>query len=659
MAPRRLLCAAMAGRQRVVVDAAARQREQRGRGGCPTADVPRLGTALRRMATAGDHPAAAALLESCGASMVNDAAEDGSTALHNAVRAGATEVAELLLGRGADLGAVNAWQRRPLQIAVMARQSQTAKLLLERLADVAAQDVVGGSALHNAVSGANTELTALLLQHGAPTSATDLNGATALHVAASCWHSQSSRSAGAACVPSIRLLLSRRASVTAVDHYGRTPLHDASESSSLEATRLLLHAGADAGAASRTGLTPAKIAVEQVVQHYSGYLAQAGEQKLLSIRKLLRQLQGKLERGGGAEDGPALTEAQAHNGLAWVLGAPHLPFDFRAYLESNGVGDAVMVAQLLLGQSRATPQAQIVRWMLRSLPSRVGEDGVGQCRRVGVANLTEEAVTQWVVPTIITRTLEQWDDSRLERWSREGLLAAYGKETLGAQALKLKGSGASLAALFGPTHGVSLGRILGLPSDVQPSNLFGSPPHESALASLLPVAARGLPNASSDDSLPLALHRIAASFPILGRETALSLGVHRQWNDVHRHATAVFTQVAGRKGWALWPPLWPRSALAQAHLTQESVDETSRDTLCGLFSPTSLRSTADAPSSALLRHKGALLCELEPGEMLFIPSLGQRHGGGWWHGTCNLDAWSAGFTTFHTPAPAVWSPLQG
>lgn len=647
----------MAARQRVVVDAAARQREQRGRGGCPTADVPRLGTALRRMATAGDHPAAAALLESCGANMVNDAAEDGSTALHNAARAGATEVAALLLGRGADLGAMNVQQRRPLQIAVMARQLRTAQLLLERLADVAAQDVVGGSALHNAVAGANTELTALLLNHGAPASATDLNGGTALHVAASCWHSQSSRSAGAACVPSIRLLLSWRASVTAVDHYGRTPLHDASESASLEATRLLLHAGADASAASRTGLSPAKLAVEQVVQHYGGYLAQAGERKLLSIRKLLRQLQGKLERGGGAEDGPALTEAQAHNGLAWVLGAPHLPFDFRAYLESNGVGDAVMVAQLLLGQSRATPEAQTVRWMLRSLPSSVRQDGVGQCRRVTVANISHEAVMQWVVPTIITRTLEHWDDGRLERWSREGLLAAYGKETLGAQALKLKGSGASLAALFGssPTDGVSLGQILGLPSEVQPSNLFGTPPHESALASLLPSAARGLPNASSDDSLPPALRRIAASFPILGTETALSLGVHRQWNDVHRHATAVFTQVAGRKGWALWPPLWPRSALAQARLTQESVDGTSRDTLCGLFGPTSLRSPADAPSSALLRHKGVLLCELEPGEMLFIPSLGHRHGGGWWHGTCNLDAWSAGFTTFHTPALAVLS----
>ena len=411
---------AMAARQRVVVDAAARQREQRGR--CPTADVPRLGTALRRMATADDHAAAAALLESCGTIMVNDAAEDGSTVLHNAVRAGATEVVALLLGRGADLGAMNVQQRRPLQIAVMARQSQAAKLLLEWLADVAAQDVVGGSALHNAVAGANTELTALLLKHGAPASATDLNGGTALHVAASCWHSQSSRSAGAACVPSIRLLLSRRASVTAVDHYGRTPLHDASESASLEATRLLLHAGADASAASRTGLTPANLAVEQVVQHYGGYLAQAGEQKLLSVRKLLRQLQGKLERGGGAEDGPALTDAQAHNGLAWVLGAPHLPFDFRAYLESNGVGDAVMVAQLLLGQSRATPEAQTERWML---PLRV------------------------------------------------------------------------------------------------------------------------------------------------------------------------------------------------------------------------------------------LLCELEPGEMLFIPSIGHRHGGGWWHGTCNLDAWSAGFTTFHTPAPAVLSPAQG
>ena len=651
----------MAARQRVVVDAAAPQHNQgsqRGRDGCPTADVPRLGTALRRMATASDYPAAAALLEACGASMVNDAAEDGSTPLHNAVRAGATEVAALLLGRGADLGAMNDQQRRPLQIAVMARQSQTAKLLLERLADVAAQDAVGGSALHNAVAGANTELAALLLKHGAPASATDLNGGTALHVAASCWHSQSSRSAGAACVPSIRLLLLRRASVTAVDHYGRTPLHDASESASLEATRLLLHAGADAGAASRTGLTPANLAIEQVVQHYGGYLAQAGEQKLLSIRtELLRQLQANPERGG-AEVGPSLTQAQAHSGLAWVLGAPHLLIDFRTYLESNGVGDAVMVAQLLLGQSRPTPEAETVRWMLRSLPSRIRQDGVGQCRRVSVANLSGEAVAQWVVPTIITHTLEYWDDGRLERWSREGLLAAYGKETLGAQALKLKGSGASLVALFGssPTDGVSLGQILDLPSEVQPSNLFGTPPHESALASLLPAAARGLTNASGDHSLPPALRRIAASLPILGTETALSLGVHRQWNDVHRHATAVFTQAAGRKGWALWPPLWPRSVLAQARLTQESVDETSRDTLCGLFGPSRLRSTANVPSSALLRHKGVLLCELEPGEMLFIPSLGHRHGGGWWHGTCNLDAWSAGFTTFHTPAPEVVSP---
>ena len=589
--------------------------------------------------------------------MVNDAAEeDGSTPLHNAARAGATEVAALLLGSGADLGAMNDQKRKPLQIAVMARQSQTAKLLLEHLADVAAQDVIGGSALHNAVAGANTELAALLLKHGAPTSAIDLNGGTPLHVAASCWHSQNSRSAGAACAPSIKLLLSRRASVAAIDHYGRTPLHDASESASLEATRLLLHAGSNASAASRTGLTPTNLAVEQVVQHYGGYLAQAGEQNLLSIRKLLRQLQAKLERGGAEDDGPALTQAQAHSGLAWVLGDPHLPFNFRVYLESNGVGDAVTVAQLLLGQSRATPEVQTVRWMLRSLPSRAREDGVGQCRRVSVANLSEEAVEQWVVPTIITHTLKHWDEGRLDRWSREGLLAAYGKETLGAQALKLKGSGASLAALFSSRRdGLSLGWLLGLPSEVQPSNLFGTPPHESALASLLPAATRDLPNASSDDSLPPALRRIAASFPILGTETALSLGVHRQWNDVHRHATAVFTQAAGRKGWVLWPPLWPRSSLVQARLTQESVDETSRDRLCGLFGSSSLRSTADAPSSgsALLQHKGVMLCELEPGEMLFIPALGHRHGGGWWHGTCNLDAWSAGFTTFHTPAPRV------
>ena len=107
--------------------------------------------------------------------------------------------------------------------------------------------------------------------------------------------------------------------------------------------------------------------------------------------------------------------------------------------------------------------------------------------------------------------------------------------------------------------------------------------------------------------------------------------------------TAVFTQVAGTKGWALWPPFTPRSTLDAAKLTSAATDDTSRDTMCGLFG------LGGGNVSALLRHRGLRLCELHAGEALVIPTFGERHRGGWWHGTCNLGEWTAGFTTFHFP----------
>ena len=65
--------------------------------------------------------------------------------------------------------------------------------------------------------------------------------------------------------------------------------------------------------------------------------------------------------------------------------------------------------------------------------------------------------------------------------------------------------------------------------------------------------------------------------------------------------------------------------------------------MCGLFG------LGGANVSALLRHRGLRLCELHAGEALVIPTYGERHRGGWWHGTCNLGEWTAGFTTFHFP----------
>ena len=47
-----------------------------------------------------------------------------------------------------------------------------------------------------------------------------------------------------------------------------------------------------------------------------------------------------------------------------------------------------------------------------------------------------------------------------------------------------------------------------------------------------------------------------------------------------------------------------------------SSDDTSRDTMCGLFG------VGGANVSALLRHRGLRLCELHAGEALVIPTFG-------------------------------------
>lgn len=56
--------------------------------------------------------------------------------------------------------------------------------------------------------------------------------------------------------PLVRLLLQRGALADAVDHTGRTPLHEAAWHGHLSVAELLLRRGASAVACSQTGLTP-------------------------------------------------------------------------------------------------------------------------------------------------------------------------------------------------------------------------------------------------------------------------------------------------------------------------------------------------------------------------------------------------------------------
>lgn len=131
----------------------------------------------------------------------------------------------------------------PLHRAVAAGQLSVAQLLLERGAAVGACSRRGVTALHLAVE--HPQMVRLLLQRGASADAVDQQDRTPLHWAAR---------AGAA--ESVAALLGAGADADAVDVDRRTPLHDAVDVGAISAAGVLLDQGADPDAAARYDWRP-------------------------------------------------------------------------------------------------------------------------------------------------------------------------------------------------------------------------------------------------------------------------------------------------------------------------------------------------------------------------------------------------------------------
>jgi ankyrin repeat protein len=201
------------------------------------ADIDALGLAAEN----GDLAALRRLLER--GTPVDALGSEGqsSTALGRATCAGQLAAVEALVARGADVKLGS-----PLLCAVEARERAEAlvRLLVGKGADVRAVDGSGRTPLALAAATGAPTLVRLFLDAGAAVDAPDSGGATPLAAAA------------AKDATAVRLLLDAGADRDRADAEGRTPLRRAIGAGATEPARVLLEAGAAVDRADAQGRTP-------------------------------------------------------------------------------------------------------------------------------------------------------------------------------------------------------------------------------------------------------------------------------------------------------------------------------------------------------------------------------------------------------------------
>ena len=223
--------------------------------------MTQLGAALRKAVDQGFEDVVPALL-SAGAD-VNDADDEGVTALHLAACTGRTSMAKFLLSSRANIDCVDHQGRTPLYLAAEAGDERTVRLLAGMGAAIDLYTKDGRTPLSSSAEKGNQEVVELLLKRGA---SVDSSG------------SFSSSTSHATVIPGVRtplqmacygghesvarLLLDRGADVNGKGTLGRTPLSYAAETTNLKLLELLLDHFADVNLPDDTGMTPILRAVQ-------------------------------------------------------------------------------------------------------------------------------------------------------------------------------------------------------------------------------------------------------------------------------------------------------------------------------------------------------------------------------------------------------------
>ena len=184
---------------------------------------------------------------------VNETAPNSHTLLSIAANEGHTEVAVLLLSRGADASPRIRSGDTPLHIVAYRGHTRIADLLLHHGAEVDARGQGGDTPLLVAAQAGHIGVVAHLVDHGADVEVrTAGKGITPLLLAAFEGHIQV-----------VDLLLKRGADVQARTREGDTPLHFAAVNGHSRIVELLLQHGADVRAKTVSGHTPLQLATQQ------------------------------------------------------------------------------------------------------------------------------------------------------------------------------------------------------------------------------------------------------------------------------------------------------------------------------------------------------------------------------------------------------------
>src|SRR5438105_4679209 len=117
--------------------------------------------------------------------LVNSYSSDGWTPLHLACFFSQRDIAEALIGCGAEVNARsrNAMQNTPLHAAAARRNAESVRLLIEHGADVNARQEGGWTALHAACLNGDSETMLLLMAGGADVQARANNNQNAMDLA--------------------------------------------------------------------------------------------------------------------------------------------------------------------------------------------------------------------------------------------------------------------------------------------------------------------------------------------------------------------------------------------------------------------------------------------------------------------------------------------